>query len=120
MLDLYILVGKTPILIPSDQFLAWSLWFGESHRNMARTHIEPQKPLRKGNARMLKIINHRRAQSVTVYTSFLGIDHNYCGGEPILFETWVDGGRQDSELIRYCTFDDAIANHNRIITTNLK
>jgi len=120
MLGRYILIGKTPVAIPDDQFLTWSMWFGISHRNMARTHLEPQKPLRKGNARMLKIINHRRAQRVSVCTSFLGLDHNFFGGKPLTFETWISGGKRDGDLIRYHTYDEAIMNHNRLIKENLK
>lgn len=119
-MDKFILVGKTPVAIPDDQMIQWAMWFGKSHRNMARDIFPAQKPLRKGNARMLKILNRRRAQTVYVYTSFLALDHNHFGGTPLLFETWIDGGRRCGDLIRYATFDEAIANHNKIIKENLK
>lgn len=47
-----------------------------------------------------------------VSTVFLGVDHNYDGGEPILFETMIFGGEFDQYQERYCTYDEAVKGHN--------
>jgi hypothetical protein len=46
-----------------------------------------------------------------VSTVFLGIDHNHYGGEPILFETMIFGGKHDGYQTRCSTWDEAIEQH---------
>ena len=48
---------------------------------------------------------------VLVSTVFLGIDHSFGGGPPILFETMVFGGPLDQEQVRYATLDEAEVGH---------
>jgi len=48
---------------------------------------------------------------VQVSTVFLGIDHNWWEGPPLLFETMVFGGPLDEETERYSTWDEAEAGH---------
>lgn len=48
-----------------------------------------------------------------VSTVFLGLDHGWGEGPPILFETMVFGGPLDQEMERYCTWDEAVAGHER-------
>lgn len=63
MLDLYILDHHDAVLEPDHG--KWANWMIESDRVVART-----------------------ANGVVfVSTVFLGIDHNYFGGRPLLFET---------------------------------
>jgi hypothetical protein len=54
-----------------------------------------------------------RLNGYTVSTVFLGIDHNHgSSGPPILFETMVFGGNQESEYqVRTSTWADAQAEH---------
>ena len=59
--------------------------------------------------------------TIDVLTVFLGIDHNFNvlrgknDDKPILFETMVFGGKHDQYQERYCTWDEAIAGHERIV-----
>ncbi len=46
-----------------------------------------------------------------ISTVFLGIDHAFGGGEPLLFETMVFGGELDQSQERYSTWDEAEARH---------
>lgn len=46
-----------------------------------------------------------------VSTVFLGLDHSYGEGDPVLFETLVFDGALDGEMERYHTFEEAKAGH---------
>ena len=60
----------------------WAKWFKTADRHVARdTHGK-----------------------VTVSTIFLGLDHNFGDGKPVLFETLVLGGDINSEMDRYRTW----------------
>lgn len=48
---------------------------------------------------------------VLVSTVFLGIDHSWDGGEPILFETMIFGGKHDQYQTRCSTWDEAVIQH---------
>jgi hypothetical protein len=50
---------------------------------------------------------------VRVSTVFLGIDHSFDDGSPLLFETMVFGGELDQEQERYYTWEEAEAGHVR-------
>lgn len=46
-----------------------------------------------------------------ISTVFLGIDHSFDGGPPLLFETMVFGGNLDQEMTRCTTWEEAEAMH---------
>jgi hypothetical protein len=48
---------------------------------------------------------------VRVSTVFLGMNHNWGDGPPLLFETMVFGGKLDQEQERYSTWDEAERGH---------
>jgi hypothetical protein len=56
---------------------------------------------------------------VSVSTVFLGLDHNFnprsSEPRPILFETVVFGGVMDQHMERCCTWDEAVAQHTRVL-----
>jgi len=84
----YILVDRVPIAV---DFLTWARWFQYiENRRMARTDISDR---------------------CHVSTVFLGLDHNFSGGEPLLFETMVFGGPINGEIARYCTYAEAERGH---------
>jgi hypothetical protein len=66
-------------------------------------------------------IDNRRVAATQVgplwiSTVFLGIDHNWSGGPPLLFETMVFGDAEESgEMHRYSTWDEAVAGHARVV-----
>jgi hypothetical protein len=55
----------------------------------------------------------------SVSTVFLGIDHNFGGGPPLLFETMVFhtgiDEAEDAPVQRYSTWEQAEAGHNEIV-----
>lgn len=47
-----------------------------------------------------------------VSTVFLGLNHNYGDGPPLIFETMIFGGPMDQYQDRYSTEEEAMAGHN--------
>lgn len=93
MTDKYILDGHTPV--PAPSLLAWGRWFETAmeDRIVAKTDI--------GGTR--------------VSTVFLGLDHNWRDGPPILFETLVFEGPWDGEMDRCSTWAEAEDMHARMV-----
>lgn len=85
----YILKDKQPV--PEPDIIAWAKWFGTNKRHVAQDNVGESH----------------------VSTVFLGVDHNFIGGRPVLFETMIFGGEHDQEQERYCTWDEAEAGHAR-------
>lgn len=77
----------------------WASWFEEylAARSLERTEL---------------------AGDVFVSTVFLGINYNWGGGPPVLWETMVFGGSHDGEIReRYTSADEARIGHARIVET---
>jgi hypothetical protein len=85
----YILDGHEPV--PEPDVLRWGLWFESADRVVSKTTVGGQE----------------------VSTVFLGLDHQWGIGPPLLFETMVfpEGDRCE----RYPTWDNAVAGHDRIV-----
>jgi len=72
--------------------------------------------------RFFRNIDNRRiayteiSKDVHVSTVFLGMDHQWGDGPPLLFETMVFGGDFDEWQYRYATLEEAIAGHYRAVT----
>lgn len=66
---MYVLIGQTPVPVENSMELA-AMFNDESQRRVALTKVGP----------------------VTISTVFLGINHQFADGPPILFETmaWID------------------------------
>lgn len=88
----YILEGKTPV--PADTITA-GMWMEHSgeQRKVAATRIK----------------------GAFVSTVFLGLDHRWGEGPPILFETLVFGGKLEGEMNRYTTWDEAERGHQDMV-----
>jgi len=51
-----------------------------------------------------------------ISTVFLGLDHSYEeGADPVLFETLVFDGAYDGEMVRYCTWEEAVDGHLKMV-----
>lgn len=79
----------------SCDLLTWARWFGD------------------GKAR--KVVVDER-DDVRISTVFLGLDHSFGGGVPILWETMIFGGAHDEYQERYTSCADALAGHARAVT----
>ena len=89
MTDKYILDGKT--LKPAT-LMEWARWFKTADRHVARDVVG----------------------DLFVSTVFLGLDHNFGPGEPLLFETMVfDPDRNDLWSDRCSTWEQAEEMHRR-------
>lgn len=73
--------------------LEWGEWFQEHPRSLKRTTI---------------------CDSV-ISTVFLGLNHNYFGDKPILFETMIFVGGHGGDMRRYSTWDEAIIGHWKMV-----
>ena len=92
----YVLIGQTPV--PEPDLFKWGEFI----------ECDSNRIVRQEN--LISLIGW-----VRVSTVFLGIDHNWGGGEPLLFETMVFGGPLDGEIcLRYPTWDRAENGHHRI------
>ncbi|MHA1592413.1 MAG: hypothetical protein ACTSUP_08080 [Candidatus Heimdallarchaeaceae archaeon] len=90
MNDKYILEGRNAVLC--SDLMKWGKWFETANRHVAKTQINDM---------------------VKVSTVFLGLNHNFGAGLPILFETMVFGGEFDEEMERYSTWEQAERGHNK-------
>lgn len=76
---------------PCEDYLEWAKKFGEMNR----------------------VVKQEIVGEFKVSTVFLGINHAYFGGPPLLFETMVfaKGGHVDDYQERYSTWAAALAGH---------
>lgn len=73
---------------------AWGEFFGQSDkRQLARDEVG----------------------DITISTVFLGIDHGFGDGPPVLWETIIFGGKHDRYEERYSSRDDALVGHRHAV-----
>lgn len=89
-MERYILKGHETVSCPD--LLKWGKWLETVDRHVADT----------------------KHGDVRVSTVFLGLDHAFGGGSPILFETIVFDGSGDDQMERYHTWDEAEEGHRRM------
>lgn len=98
----YILSGHEVISVP---MLEWAHWFEEASKTKSR--VLKQETLPNGK---------------WVSTVFLGLDHNFSDkGPPLLFETMVFTTKMghikdDLDMDRYSTWDEAMIGHLQYVT----
>lgn len=88
---IYILEGKRPI--KTDSSMIWAKWFKTANRTVKKTTIG----------------------EVTVSTVFLGVEHGFSNGKPLLFETIIFGGKFDGEIDRYTSYAEAEEGHKKTV-----
>ena|SRR5712664_2255984 len=102
MTDKYILDGHKPI--PVADVLEWAHHFEHQSRRVAEDQFG-----RTTSPSEVEV-------TMRVSTVFLGIDHQFGDGSPLLFETMIFGGEHDQEQWRYSTWEEAEAGHNAAVT----
>lgn len=65
----------------------------------------------KGN----RIVKQDRFAGILVSTVFLGLDHNYGDGLPLLWETMIFNGEHDQYQERYSSKEGALAGHQEAV-----
>ena len=81
-----------------DDVITWGLWFeaaSKDRRRVVSSDFDESDP----------------AKTIHVSTVFLGLDHQFGDGPPILWETLVFGGVLDGEMRRYSSRAAAAAGH---------
>lgn len=92
MMKQYILKDRKPIHEPD--ILKWGEWYGDiKNRVVKRTEVG----------------------GCEVSTVFLGLDHSFDDGPPVLFETLVFGGPLDEEMERYHAWEEAEKGHQDMV-----
>lgn len=95
--------------VPCEDICKWSEWLESADRHVGKTDIGiPAWKFWLG--RILKI---KHWEPTRISTVFLGLDHSFGDGPPMLFETMIFGGSLDGEQERYSTWDEAEAGHKR-------
>lgn len=91
----YILNGQGDP-VPEPDTLRWAEWFEHSanQRRVAFTQVE---------------------EGIKVSTVFLGLDHSFVGGPPVLWETMIFGGNHDQDMWRYTSKADALLGHEQAV-----
>jgi hypothetical protein len=79
---------------PCHDLAQWGLWMNDFERRRVALY---------------------ECDGVKVSTVFLGLDHQFGNGEPLLFETMVFGGPLDGEQDRYSTREAALAGHESTV-----
>jgi hypothetical protein len=55
------------------------------------------------------------SEDIKVSTVWLGLDHSYGDGPPLIFETLVLGGSLDGDMLRYSTESQAVEGHQKMV-----
>jgi hypothetical protein len=63
-----------------------------------------------------RIVSKTQVADIEVSTVFIGIDHQFYNGPPLLFETMVFGGDLDQTCRRCFTWDEAVEQHETILS----
>lgn len=92
MADKYILEGKKPV--PCNDLLTWGKFLQSADRTVAKDTVGESG----------------------VSTVFLGLNHNFGDGPPLIFETMVFGGDHDGDCERYSTWEEAEAGHKEVVS----
>lgn len=95
----YRLDGKE--IVKCETLREWANWMENGNRKIIQETIYP---------RFWPFFG----KSAWVSTVFLGLDHNFFGGPPLLFETMAFGGTLDQHANRCSTYNQAVEMHHRI------
>lgn len=62
-----------------------------------------------------RVVAQDQIGDIKISTVFLGLDHNFGDGAPLLFETMIFGGVHDQYQDRYSTWQEAEAGHKKAV-----
>ena len=90
---IYYILDHNNQVVPAIDVVSWAKWF-ETNLNKRRVAFD-------------------RVGKIDISTVFLGIDHNWGDGKPLLFETMVFDDSEDCE--RCSTWEEAVEQHARAV-----
>jgi len=96
--QLHYILDDNNVPIKTD-LMTWAKYFKEADRVVAQTTIDKE---------------------TEVSTVFLGMDHQFGDGPPLLFETLVFGGEHDGDMWRYSTWEEAETGHKEVVERLLR
>lgn len=102
----YVLVGRTPMAV---DMMTWALALEDRHKSTQRDPYDWKTD-------PWKIGHDDIDEKCHVSTVFIGLDHSFGDGDPVLFETMIFGGALDESQWRYCTYDEAERGHAEAVT----
>jgi hypothetical protein len=117
----YILDDQHRVVGPVStlEYIAWDS--GDGHaafekRRVAETLVregtEERTEIRSADGQVIAVVPPTR---VWVSTVFLGLNHAWDDGPPLLFETMVFRGGLSDEVRRYSTWDEAVRGHIEMV-----
>lgn len=88
------ILDENKIAHDEPDLMKWAEWFETADRTVSKTQFGEH----------------------LVSTVFLGLNHQYGEGPPLLFETMVfnDGSGEDFDIMRYTTHAQALAGHDQM------
>jgi len=95
MSENYLLEGHKPV--PCEDLIKWAKEFHKLDRRVDHTEVLVEEV--------------EGVKWVKISTVFLGIDHSFEKGPPLLFETMIFGGKYGDYEERCSTWDEAVAQH---------
>jgi hypothetical protein len=87
----YKLDGK--LVVPVKDLIEWARWLEFADRTVDQTRIGP----------------------ILVSTVFLGLDHNFGSGLPLVFETMIFRGGDGGETWRFASWQEAEEGHGKAV-----
>jgi hypothetical protein len=86
-------------------------WFDKNHKPYAVGLFEWAKKYESEN----RVISRDTVGDADVSTVFLGVDHRYGPGPPVLWETLIFGGAYDGNMWRYTSYEAAAQGHVNVV-----
>jgi hypothetical protein len=96
-MDYYILKDRTPIKCTYAEFVKWGI---ENGQGWPSIHVADEK-----------------VGDVRVSTVFLGMDHNWGEGPPLLFETMTFRDGESEDCWRCSTYEEAEKQHRSVVAS---
>ena len=90
----YYVLNENREPVATDDVRAWGAWFADRDRRR---------------------VAYWQADDVEVSTVFIGLNHQWGDGPPLLFETMVFGGKHDDHTERCSTWAEAEAQHASVV-----
>ena len=82
---------------------------------MTIIRLKPREKNRERKKVAYDELKDRNGDDGNVSTVFLGLDHSWSGGKPVLWETMIFGGEHDEYQARYTTYEDALEGHQEAL-----
>ena len=88
--------------------MAWYI-LDENNKPIRSTIVDCGEWLEENPER--KVVRQETIGDIFVSTVFLGLDHAWNSGIPVLWETMIFGGEHDQYQERYTSYEDALKGH---------